>query len=65
MITPLTWNRNYSYFIEFPFRPHGPGDLGSEGFPFGSLDMAQQPTNEYLLPASSSSLPSRGGNPFG
>ncbi|KAJ6862385.1 ADP-ribosylation factor GTPase-activating protein AGD14 [Populus alba x Populus x berolinensis] len=46
-------------------RPQGPGDLGSEGFPFGSLDMAQQPTNEYLLPTSSSSLPSRGGNPFG
>nr|TKS11014.1 hypothetical protein D5086_0000076160 [Populus alba] len=46
-------------------RPQGPGDLGSEGFPFGSLDMAQQPTNEYLLPTSSSSLPSGGGNPFG
>ncbi|XP_061951375.1 probable ADP-ribosylation factor GTPase-activating protein AGD14 [Populus nigra] len=46
-------------------RPQGPGDLGSEGFPFGSLDMAQQSTNEYLLPTSSSSLPSRGGNPFG
>ncbi|KAH8482673.1 hypothetical protein H0E87_029940 [Populus deltoides] len=46
-------------------RSQGPGDLGSEGFPFGSLDMAQQPTNEYLLPTSSSSLPSRGGNPFG
>ncbi|KAJ6373056.1 hypothetical protein OIU76_027400 [Salix suchowensis] len=46
-------------------RPQGPGDFGSEGVPFGSLDMAQQPTNEYLLPTSSSSLPPRGGNPFG
>ncbi|KAJ6435010.1 hypothetical protein OIU84_000283 [Salix udensis] len=46
-------------------RPQGPGDFGSEGVPFGSLDMAQQPANEYLLPTSSSSLPPRGGNPFG
>uniref|UniRef100_A0A2K2A7Q5 Arf-GAP domain-containing protein n=1 Tax=Populus trichocarpa TaxID=3694 RepID=A0A2K2A7Q5_POPTR len=46
-------------------RPHGPCDFGSEGVPFGSLNMAQQPTGGYLLPTSSSSLRLKGGNPFG
>ncbi|XP_011019713.1 PREDICTED: uncharacterized protein LOC105122345 isoform X2 [Populus euphratica] len=46
-------------------RPHGPCDFGSEGVPFGSLNMAQQPTGGYLLPTSSSSLSLKGGNPFG
>jgi len=65
MINPLTWNRNNSCSIEYCFRPHGPCDFGSEGVPFGSLNMAQQPTGGYLLPTSSSSLRLKGGNPFG
>ncbi|CAK7353450.1 unnamed protein product [Dovyalis caffra] len=46
-------------------RPQGPGNFGIEGVPFGSLNMAQQPTSGHLLPTFPSSHPSKGGNPFG